>query len=151
LYIITLWLLHPVQLCPPPAPLKIKITGVMSPLGKASLKLRKRTCWSTRQRLNSRGKSSDELCRHLTKVSLLYHSEKVSVCSFLRQETKAKEPTFLPVSIRQGTRNVDVVLPADQEHSLGATQIASVPIPWTVFLKNSLSRNRRVLYVTGRC
>jgi hypothetical protein len=69
----------------------------------------------------------------------------------LRQETKAKEPTFLPVSIRQGTRNVDVVLPADQEHSLGATQIASVPIPWTVFLKNSLSRNRRVLYVTGRC
>jgi len=87
---------------------------------------------------------------------LVYETEKHESRQVSRDKLKdsykakhATEPVFLMVPIEPYRKRVDVILPG--EKGLGPIRIASVSIPWKVFIKTSILRHPDTLYVTARC
>lgn len=63
----------------------------------------------------------------------------------------AAEPSFIPIKVHAGRKHVDVILPENKERGLGSMQIASVTVPWSVFMRTSVMRQETSLYITSKC
>lgn len=61
------------------------------------------------------------------------------------------EPLFFEIPVPAGKRYLDITMPEDKDRGLGPSQIASVSVPWSVFVRTSLFKDPAVLYVTSRC
>lgn len=60
---------------------------------------------------------------------------------------------FRAIPIEPGERRVDIIMPADDPSSkgLGQTCIASIQIPWGIFLMTSILRQHKNVYITNSC
>lgn len=58
---------------------------------------------------------------------------------------------YFKLEVPAGKRHMDIVMPEDKVSGLGPSQIASVSVPWSVFVKTSVFKNPAFLYVTPRC
>lgn len=61
------------------------------------------------------------------------------------------ESSCFEIPVPAGKRYLDIVMPEDKARGLGPSQIASVSVPWSVFVRTSVFKDPAVLYVTTRC
>lgn len=66
-------------------------------------------------------------------------------------DNPGKEPSYFEIPVPAGKRHLNVILPEDTKRGLGPSQIATVSVPWSVFVQTSLFKNPTSLYVTTRC
>ncbi len=112
---------------------------------------RRRDSWSMRRRHSVRGRYRGRDYKIHTQVSALLLTVNPSSCSTDSSTGKGEQPTFVELPVKRGSKHVAVNSPNDRESGLGSAQIASVTIPLSMFLKNSLLGLHESVYVTARC
>lgn len=58
--------------------------------------------------------------------------------------------TVIKIPVPAGKKYLDIIVPGDEARGLGPSHIASVSVPWSVFVQTSVFNHPAVLYVTSR-